>query len=216
MTGVLTPTSGTLTKTGRLSALLELGTGFNPELTGIENCYFNGTLLGFTRAEMDERLPDITAFADIGEFIYQPVKTYSSGMFVRLAFAVSVSVEPDILIIDEALSVGDIRFQIKCFRKITDFKNRGKCIVLVSHDIGAIKRLCDSVVWLRDGQVYLNGDPENVCKEYMAYMLYDAATSENKGVAAINPVVSDDITQWNDVRGYASLARAVRRFSALP
>ncbi|MEO5360385.1 MAG: ABC transporter ATP-binding protein [Nitrospirota bacterium] len=204
LTGVLTPTSGVLTKCGRLSALLELGAGFNPELTGIENIYFNGTIMGYSRTEIDERLGEIIAFADIGEFIHQPVKTYSSGMFVRLAFAVSVSVEPDILIIDEALSVGDIRFQIKCFRKITDFKNSGKCIILVSHDIGAIKRLCDSVIWLRDGQVYLNGDPEYVCKEYMSYMFYDGSSTENKNALAPEPTASGGVIEWEDVRGYAS------------
>jgi ABC-type polysaccharide/polyol phosphate transport system ATPase subunit len=204
LTGVLTPTSGMLTKTGRLSALLELGAGFNPELTGIENIYFNGTIMGCTRREIDERLGDIIAFADIGEFIYQPVKTYSSGMFVRLAFAVSVSVDPDILIIDEALSVGDIRFQIKCFRKITDFKNSGKCIVLVSHDIGAIKRLCDSVIWLRDGQIYLNGDPEYVCKEYMSYMFYDGTAKENKDILSHESKAPDEAIEWENVRGYSS------------
>ncbi|MBF0319621.1 MAG: ABC transporter ATP-binding protein [Nitrospirae bacterium] len=205
LTGVLTPTSGVLTKVGRLSALLELGAGFNPELTGIENIYFNGTIMGYTRREIDDRLSEIIAFADIGEFIHQPVKTYSSGMFVRLAFAVSVSVEPDILIIDEALSVGDIRFQIKCFRKITDFKNSGKCIVLVSHDIGAIKRLCDSVIWLRDGQVYLNGDPEYVCKEYMSYMFYDGTSKENKDTQAPEQGAgAGEAIEWEDVRGYAS------------
>ncbi|WP_420264057.1 ABC transporter ATP-binding protein [Candidatus Magnetominusculus dajiuhuensis] len=204
LTGVLTPTSGMLTKSGRLSALLELGAGFNPELTGIENIYFNGTIMGYTRAEIDERLGEIISFADIGEFIYQPVKSFSSGMFVRLAFAVSVSVDPDILIIDEALSVGDIRFQIKCFRKITDFKNSGKCIILVSHDIGAIKRLCDSVIWLRDGQVYLTGEPEYVCKEYMSYMFYDGSTTENKYTLAPESTASGDTIEWEDVRGYAS------------
>ncbi|MBF0456461.1 MAG: ABC transporter ATP-binding protein [Nitrospirae bacterium] len=204
LTGVLTPTSGTLTKTGRLSALLELGAGFNPELTGIENIYFNGTVMGCTRAEIDERLREIIAYADIGQFIYQPVRTYSSGMFVRLAFAVSVSVEPDILIIDEALSVGDIRFQIKCFRKLNDFKNSGRCIVLVSHDIGAIKRLCDSVIWLRDGQVYLAGDPEYVCKEYMSYMFYDGSSTSSTNTTSHKSIASCDAIEWEDVRGYAS------------
>ncbi len=123
LSNVLTPTSGDIKVKGRVSSLLELGSGFNPELTGIENVYFNGTLLGFTRQEMDTKLDDILSFADIGEFVRQPVKTYSSGMQVRLAFAVAINVNPEVLIVDEALAVGDIRFQQKCFRKIDEIRN---------------------------------------------------------------------------------------------
>lgn len=155
ITGVLTPTSGNVTVNGKVSALLELGAGFNSELTGIENVYFNGTLMGYTREEMHERLDDILSFADIGEFVYQPVKTYSSGMFVRLAFAVAVNVEPDILIIDEALAVGDLRFQKKCKMKMDGFKESGKTMVLVSHSLADIRAMCSTVVYLQQGnQLY--------------------------------------------------------------
>lgn len=124
ITGVLTPTTGTINIDGKISALLELGAGFNPEYTGIENIYLNGTMLGYSKEEMETKIPKIIEFADIGDFIYQPVKTYSSGMFARLAFAVSINVDPDILIVDEALSVGDTRFQKKCYRKMEEFKKQ--------------------------------------------------------------------------------------------
>ena len=133
LTGVLTPTSGTVKVNGKVSALLELGAGFNPELSGIENVYFNGMLMGYTREDMAERLDEILSFADIGNFVHQPVKTYSSGMFVRLAFAVAINVDPDILIVDEALAVGDIKFQRKCFLKIEELRKSNKSILFVSH-----------------------------------------------------------------------------------
>ena len=135
ITGVLNPTSGKVEIEGRISALLELGAGFNSEYTGIENVYLNGTMSGFSKEEIDERLDDILSFADIGDFVYQPVKTYSSGMLVRLAFAVSINIDPEILIVDEALSVGDVFFQAKCFKKFEDFKKQGKTILFVSHDL---------------------------------------------------------------------------------
>ncbi len=136
VTGVLNPTEGSVTVNGKISALLELGAGFNMEYTGIENIYLNGTMMGFSEADMDKKIDDIIDFAEIGDFIQQPVKTYSSGMFARLAFAVAINVEPDILIVDEALSVGDIFFQAKCYRKFNEFKETGKTIVFVSHDLG--------------------------------------------------------------------------------
>ena len=132
VTGVLNPTEGSVTVNGKISALLELGAGFNMEYTGIENIYLNGTMMGFSEADMDKKIDDIIDFAEIGDFIQQPVKTYSSGMFARLAFAVAINVEPDILIVDEALSVGDIFFQAKCYRKFNEFKEKGKTIVFVS------------------------------------------------------------------------------------
>jgi len=164
--GVITPSSGSVTVNGKISALLELGTGFNPELTGIENVYFNGTLMGYTREEIDARLDNILSFADIGEFVYQPVKTYSSGMFVRLAFSVSISVEPDILIVDEALSVGDAYFQQKCMKKLGDFKEAGGAIVFVSHDLNAVKYLCDESILMIRGEVSESGSPEIVINRY--------------------------------------------------
>ena len=136
ITGVLNPTQGEVQVNGRISALLELGAGFNMEYSGLENVYLNGTMIGFTREEIDKKLDDILAFADIGDFIHQPVKTYSSGMFVRLAFAVAINIEPEILIVDEALSVGDVFFQAKCYKKFEDFKKMGKTILFVSHDLG--------------------------------------------------------------------------------
>lgn len=159
LTGVITPTSGSVTVNGKVSALLELGAGFNPELTGIENVYFNGMLMGYTRQEMDERLDAVLSFADIGEFVFQPVKTYSSGMFVRLAFAVAVQVDPEILIIDEALSVGDVFFQQKCFRKMKELSDNNTTMLLVTHDMKSLLKMCDVSVLLRQGTVVKYGDP---------------------------------------------------------
>ena len=140
ITGVLNPSMGDVKIAGRISALLELGAGFNMEYTGIENIYLNATMMGFTREETDAKLQSILDFADIGDFVYQPVKTYSSGMFVRLAFAVSINIDPDILIVDEALSVGDVFFQVKCYHKFEEFKKMGKTILFVSHDLGSISK----------------------------------------------------------------------------
>ena len=137
ITGVLGSTAGQVQVNGRISALLELGAGFNSEYTGIENVYLNGTMIGFSKEEIDAKLSDILDFADIGDFVYQPVKTYSSGMFVRLAFAVAINIEPEILIVDEALSVGDVFFQAKCYRKFEEFKEHGKTILFVSHDLNS-------------------------------------------------------------------------------
>ena len=146
ITGVLQSTTGNVEVNGRISALLELGAGFNMEYTGVENVYLNGTMLGFTEEEIEERLPEILKFADIGEFVNQPVKTYSSGMFVRLAFALSINVEPEILIVDEALSVGDVFFQSKCYRRMDELRKNGTTIVMVTHDMGSVIKYCDKVV----------------------------------------------------------------------
>ncbi|MGE5614821.1 MAG: ABC transporter ATP-binding protein [Bacillota bacterium] len=169
ITGVLTQSEGSVSVNGKVSALLELGAGFNPELTGIENIYLNGTIMGYAKEETDAKLKDILEFADIGDFAYQPVKTYSSGMFVRLAFASAISVEPDILIVDEALAVGDIRFQQKCLRKIEEFK-KSKTVIFVSHSLSDINRLCERVIWLDQGEIVNIGDPYEVSKEYQAFM----------------------------------------------
>jgi len=178
LTGVLTPTSGNLSVVGRVSALLELGTGFNPEYAGIENIYMNGTIMGYSKEEMDAKLDSIISFADIGDFIYQPVKTYSSGMFVRLAFAVAINVDPEVLIIDEALSVGDIKFQQKCYRKIEEFK-LDKTVLFVSHDLIAVNKFCDRTIWLNDGVIIQDGEPFEVSKKYQAFMLDSKLTKYN-------------------------------------
>ncbi|MDY3250432.1 MAG: ABC transporter ATP-binding protein, partial [Candidatus Choladocola sp.] len=160
ITGVLNPTEGQVVVNGRISALLELGAGFNMEYTGVENIYLNGTMMGFSEEEIDARLDDILAFADIGDFVYQPVKTYSSGMFVRLAFAVAINIDPEILIVDEALSVGDVFFQAKCYRKFEEFKSEGKTILFVSHDLNSISKYCDRVILLDHGRVIETGAPK--------------------------------------------------------
>lgn len=180
ITEVLTPTSGTVEVTGKVSALLELGAGFNPELTGLENVYFKSSLLGYSKKETDAKLDSILEFAEIGDFVKQPVKIYSSGMFVRLAFAVAINVEPDILIVDEALSVGDFRFQQKCMRKFDSFLKDNKTILFVSHDQGSVLRYCTRAIWLRDGKIYQDGSPNDVCKDYIAFMSYGDTTCAKK------------------------------------
>ena len=166
ITGVLNPTSGNLTVNGRISALLELGAGFNMEYNGIENIYLNGTMMGFSNKEIDEKLDDILKFADIGDYVYQPCKTYSSGMFVRLAFAVAINIEPEILIVDEALSVGDVFFQAKCYHKFEEFKKMGKTILFVSHDLSSIAKYCDRVILLNKGFKLGEGNPKEMIDAY--------------------------------------------------
>jgi teichoic acid transport system ATP-binding protein len=166
ITGVLTPTEGNLKVNGVISALLELGAGFNMDYTGIENIYMNGTMMGFSRKEMDDKLKDILDFADIGDFVYQPVKTYSSGMFVRLAFALAINVEPEILIVDEALSVGDVFFQAKCYRRMEEIRQKGTTILMVTHDMGAIIKYCDQVVVLNKGNFIAQGEPGKMVDLY--------------------------------------------------
>lgn len=166
ITGVLSPTAGDVAVNGRISALLELGAGFNMEYSGLENVYLNGTMIGFSRPEIDAKLDEILRFADIGEFIHQPVKTYSSGMFVRLAFAVAINIEPEILIVDEALSVGDVFFQAKCYRKFEEFKEQGKTILFVSHDLGSISKYCDRVILLNKGIKLAEGNPKEMVDLY--------------------------------------------------
>lgn len=178
ITGVVNPSGGSLEIDGRISALLELGAGFNMEYTGIENVYLNGTMIGFTREEIDKRLPDILAFADIGDFVNQPVKTYSSGMFVRLAFAVAINIDPEILIVDEALSVGDVFFQSKCYHKFEEFKKQGKTILFVSHDLSSISKYCDRVVLLNKGTKLAEGKPREMIDLYKK-VLVDQASDED-------------------------------------
>ena len=164
LTGVAFPTSGEIEINGRLASMLELGSGFNPELTGMENIYFNGSLNGLTKEEIDGKLKDILEFADIGNFIEQPVKNYSSGMFARLAFAVAINV--DILIVDEILSVGDVGFQVKCMEKFNEFKKKGKTILYVSHGLGTVKKFCDRAIWLQKGEVIDDGNSVIVVERY--------------------------------------------------
>jgi teichoic acid transport system ATP-binding protein len=166
ITGVLNPTAGSVKVNGRISALLELGAGFNMEYSGLENVYLNGTMLGFSDEEIKQKLPDILDFADIGDYIHQPVKTYSSGMFVRLAFAVAINIDPEILIVDEALSVGDVFFQAKCYRKFEEFRKIGKTILIVSHDLGSITKFCDKVFLLNQGKLLGVGTPKEMIDAY--------------------------------------------------
>src|ERR1051326_9102016 len=169
--GVLRPTSGKIDVGGRVSALLELGAGFNPQFTGRENIYLNAAILGFSDAETLDRIPSIEIFAEIGEFVDRPVRTYSSGMFVRLAFAVAIHMDPDILIIDEALSVGDIFFQQRCIRRIQQLKREGVTILFVSHDLEAVRSLADRTIWMDHGEVRLEGKTDAVVSKYLAAMV---------------------------------------------
>ena len=184
ITGVLNPTGGDVTVNGRISALLELGAGFNMEYNGIENIYLNGTMIGFSEKEIDEKMDAILEFADIGEYVYQPVKTYSSGMFVRLAFAVAINIDPELLIVDEALSVGDVFFQAKCYHKFEEFKEMGKTIVFVSHDLSSISKYCDRVVLLNQGTKLGEGEPKKMIDIYKQVLVgqYTVPVSENSSL----------------------------------
>lgn len=188
--GILQPTSGSITAEGRISALLELGSGFNPEFTGRENVYLNGSILGLTAREIDARFDQIAAFADIGEFIEEPVKTYSSGMIMRLAFAVAISVQPDILIVDEALSVGDVFFTQKCFTRIREILDSGATLIFVSHDTAAVQNLCDRGLLLHQGRLVFDGPPEECVTRYFA--LAAPATTPAPAVlpGGLHPVVT--------------------------
>lgn len=167
ISGVLSPTSGQVAVNGRVSALLELGAGFNPEYTGIENIYFQGALSGLSEEQVTSRIPEIADFAEIGEFINQPVRTYSSGMFARLAFAVAINVNPDILIVDEALSVGDSMFQHKCIARMRELMTTGVTVLFVSHSIESVRALCGTAIWLEQGRVKMLGSAKEVANLYM-------------------------------------------------
>lgn len=178
ITGVLTPSSGNVEVNGKISSLLELGAGFNAEYTGLENIYFQGALMGFTHDEMRNRCDEILSFADIGEFIHQPVKMYSSGMFARLAFSVAIHVSPDILIVDEALAVGDQAFQHKCMDRMHQMMQEGITILFVSHDINSVKRFCNKAIWILDGKIKLSGNVNEVTDRYLDFLkIADAPTS---------------------------------------
>lgn len=171
ITGVLTPTSGKVQVNGRVSALLELGAGFNPEYTGLENIYFQGSLMGYTEEEMKSKVEEILEFADIGEFIHQPVKSYSSGMFARLAFAVAINVEPDILIVDEALSVGDMAFQSRCFSKFKEFKEKGVTILFVTHSTDLVIKHCNRALLLNEGVKIIEGGSKDTIEAFRKLMV---------------------------------------------
>lgn len=205
LSGVLEPTAGRFEVHGRLAALLELGAGFNPDFSGIENVFLNAAILGLSRAETEERLPHILEFAGIGEYVHQPVKTYSSGMFVRLAFAVAACVEPDILIVDEALAVGDIKFQSRCFRHFERMVQQGRTIVFVTHSIEQVVRHCHRAILLEAGRVRRIGDPLEVTNEYRELMFGvsddDSPISE---VSSTDTVPADDEVTLEQREGYCS------------
>jgi lipopolysaccharide transport system ATP-binding protein len=187
--GTLDPTHGDVSHEGRISALLELGAGFDPEFTGVENVYMNASLLGFSRRETDALLPQIERFAEVGDFIHQPVKTYSSGMYVRLAFAIAASVEPDILIIDEALAVGDAVFQHRCLRRIKELHARGTTVLFVSHDVAAIRALCSRAILMSHGRIISDGDPSDVLNRYQEIVMERerAYEAESEALSEMTP-----------------------------
>ena len=167
MTKIIYPTKGKITVNGKLTSLLELGAGFHPDFTGRENIYFNASIFGLTKRQIDRRLDDIIEFSELGEFIDTPIRTYSSGMYMRLAFSVAINVDADILLIDEILAVGDQHFQDKCYAKLKELKESNKTIVIVTHSLDAVKEFCDRAVWLNEGKIYEDGDVETVIKHYL-------------------------------------------------
>lgn len=204
LAGVLTPTTGDVQLNGRVSALLELGMGFNPELSGRENIIFNATILGLSPQSIEAKLDEIISFADIGAYIDQPLKSYSSGMVARLAFAVAVNIDAEILIIDEALSVGDVRFQQKALRKLQELMGRAKAIVFVSHSMDSVRKFCTRAIWVKDGIVYKDGDTKSIVTDYYAYM-----TTGNNIVESLIREPLDRVEKkqnnWVDVRAFKSV-----------
>lgn len=186
ITGVLTASTGNIEVKGRISALLELGAGFNMEYTGIENIYLNGTMMGYTKEEISKKINEILDFADIGDFVNQPVKTYSSGMFVRLAFAVAINIDPEILIVDEALSVGDVFFQAKCYKKFQEFRDTGKTIIFVSHDLSSVSKYCDKVVLLNKGEFVVEGEPKKIIDLYKKILVNQLEQHKEKEIEIID------------------------------
>lgn len=170
LTKIMYPDSGSIETQGRISCLIELGAGFHPDMTGRENIYINASIFGLTKKEIDERLDDIIAFSELEAFLDNPVRTYSSGMYMRLAFAVAINVDADILLIDEILAVGDANFQAKCFNRLREIKAAGKTIVLVTHDTGTVERFCDRAIWINDGSIAAIGDSRNIVDQYLRFM----------------------------------------------
>ena len=167
MTKIIYPNKGEINVKGKLTSMLELGAGFHPDFSGMENIYFNASIFGLSKKEIDSRLEDIIDFSELRDYIDNPVRTYSSGMYMRLAFSIAINVDADILLIDEILSVGDKHFQDKCFKKMQDLKNEGKTIVLVTHDLGSAKKLCDRTIWLSNGRIRMDGKSEEVLDQYV-------------------------------------------------
>ena len=167
MTKIIYPNKGRITTNGKLTSLLELGAGFHPDFSGRENIYFNASIFGLTKKEIDERLDNIIQFSELEHFIDNPVRTYSSGMYMRLAFSVAINVDADILLIDEILSVGDEHFQNKCFNKMLELKNEGKTMVFVTHSMDSVKKLCDRTIWLKDGKIKMDGNTNDVVEKYI-------------------------------------------------
>jgi ABC-type polysaccharide/polyol phosphate transport system ATPase subunit len=193
ITGTLEPTHGNVSIEGRVAALLELGAGFNPEFTGIENIFMNAALMGFSRAETEQLLPEIASFAEIGDFIYQPLKLYSSGMYIRLAFAAAIAVQPQILIIDEALAVGDAVFQHRCMRRIKEMQENGATILFVSHDPSAIRALCNRAILLNQGQKIAEGTPSDVLNRYQKIIMARQQAYEASNKAAEQPSAATEV-----------------------
>jgi teichoic acid transport system ATP-binding protein len=212
ITGIVTPTRGTVAVNGRVSALLELGAGFNPELTGLQNVYFNGVISGMTRREIDAKLDDILAFADIGEFVHQPVKSYSSGMFVRLAFSVAIHVDPEILIVDEALAVGDMFFQLKCARKMEELRGRGITMLFVSHNPYAVKNLCIRAVWLNSGKLMALGGSTETVDRYSDFINGLGATAGTHEAVVEDPAIEGLVSWIESVRLLDAAGSPCRRF----
>ncbi|MCR4925242.1 MAG: ABC transporter ATP-binding protein [Clostridiales bacterium] len=170
LTKIIYPTEGTISVKGRVSALIELGAGFHPDMSGRENIYINAAIFGLARKEIDAKLDGIIAFSGLGEFIDNPVRTYSSGMYMRLAFAVAINVEAEVLFVDEILAVGDAAFQEKCFQKLIEIRDKGTTIVIVSHSLDQIERICGRSIWIKDGKIQMDGKPADVHRNYMEYM----------------------------------------------
>jgi lipopolysaccharide transport system ATP-binding protein len=212
--GVLSPTTGSVQVNGRVAALLELGAGFNPEFSGRENVYLGGAILGLSRAEMERRFADIVAFAEIGEFIEQPVKTYSSGMYVRLAFALAIHLDPEVLLVDEALSVGDAVFQHRCMRKIRELQESGVTILFVSHDTGTVKSLCTRAVLLENGRVVEAGDPDAVVNRYHARVAARIASAPyDAGEPIAEAEAFSDNPAFGQVAGFFRHGTGAARFT---
>lgn len=182
MTKIIFPTEGTIETNGKLTSLLELGAGFHPDFTGRENIYFNASIFGLTRAQIDERIDEIINFSELGEFIDNPIRTYSSGMYMRLAFSVAINVDADILLIDEILAVGDQHFQNKCFNKLRELRDSGKTVVIVSHSLDTVKKLCRRVIWIYNGEIRLDGDPAYVIDQYLKQVAIDNREEVKKAV----------------------------------
>lgn len=206
LTGVLNSSAGMIKVNGKIAALLELGAGFNLEYTGIENIYLQGAIMGYTKSQMDKRVESILKFADIGDYVYQPVKTYSSGMFARLAFAVAINVDPEILIVDEALAVGDMKFQAKCFNRMNELKENGTTILYVGHDVSSIRTFCDKVLWIHEGEMVMYGNTLEVTADYMKFMNDEETSSDsssNDTQLSLTEMTThfEEINRWGSQKG---------------